>query len=426
MATFTGTSGNDTITGAFVSAGVLRDPARSFPSAAADSLEGGAGNDFLDAGAGNDTLNGGIGNDTLVGGDGNDVLDGGTSASEARDRLLGGLGRDTLHGGGSDTLDGGRGDDLLLWTNGDSVQNVLKGGPGIDTLRIIDALAQLGGFSKASTGIEILDASGNPLNGSAASNLFDLTGVTVLNIPSVHGNDGNDSITGGTASESLFGGSGNDLLVGAEGNDLLDGAEGNDTLIGGLGSDSLTGGVGNDQMAGGAGNDTYTIGAGDSVTELADEGTDVVLSPVTLTLGANVENLTLTEAAAVNGTGNELANRLTGSASDNELRGLGGNDTLVGGGGNDLLIGGTGADLFVFQNSTGNDKIIDFTDINGASDDRIRIAGYGAALDAFADLNISFAGGNATIDLSADVPGAGVITLQGIAGGLDASDFVFA
>lgn len=426
MATFIGSSGSDTITGGFVSAGVTRTPPRSFPGAAADSIEGGGGNDSIDAGDGNDTLNGGAGNDTLVGGGGNDVLDGGANAGEARDRLSGGLGSDTLHGAGNDDLDGGRGADLLLWTNGGSEQNVLKGGTGIDTLKIVNALAELGGFSLASTGVEIIDGGGNPLNGTAGSNVFDFTGVSVVNIPSFHGNDGSDSITGNAANESLFGGSGNDMLVGAEGDDRLDGADGNDSLIGGIGNDSLVGGVGNDLMVGGAGNDTYTIGVGDTVNELAGEGTDLVLSAVTVGLGINLENLTLTDAAAVNGTGNELANRLTGNAGNNQLSGLDGSDTLIGGAGNDLLVGGVGADLFVFQGTAGNDTITDFIDTGGAEDDRIRIAGYGAALDSFADLNISFAGGNATIDLSADVPGAGVITLFGISGGLDAADFVFA
>ena len=52
MAIFTGTAADETITPLFVSATVTRVPAGSFPSAAADSLDGGGGNDTLDGGAG--------------------------------------------------------------------------------------------------------------------------------------------------------------------------------------------------------------------------------------------------------------------------------------------------------------------------------------------------------------------------------------
>jgi Ca2+-binding RTX toxin-like protein len=60
---------------------------------------------------------------------------------------------------------------------------------------------------------------------------------------------------------------------------------------------------------------------------------------LTYTLGANVENLTLTGNAAINGTGNALDNVLTGNS---------GNNTLTGGAGNDTLIGGAGTDTAVF------------------------------------------------------------------------------
>ena len=58
-------------------------------------------------------------------------------------------------------------------------------------------------------------------------------------------------------------------------------------------------------MIGGLGNDTYVVdNVGDVVTEALNEGTDTVQSSVSFALGANVENLTLTGSANINGTGN--------------------------------------------------------------------------------------------------------------------------
>src|SRR5204863_491020 len=108
------------------------------------------------------------------------------------------------------------------------------------------------------------------------------------------------------------------------------------TITGNSGDNTLDGGAGADVLAGGLGNDTYIVdNAGDVVTENAAEGTDTVQSSVSFTLGANVENLTLTGAAAINGTGNTVANTITGNSGDNILDGGAGADTLAGGLGND-------------------------------------------------------------------------------------------
>jgi Ca2+-binding RTX toxin-like protein len=63
-------------------------------------------------------------------------------------------------------------------------------------------------------------------------------------------------------------------------------------------------------------------------------------------LGANVENLTLTGTAAIDGTGNSLDNLLTGNAAANTLWGGDGNDTLDGKAGNDTMTGGLGNDIY--------------------------------------------------------------------------------
>jgi Ca2+-binding RTX toxin-like protein len=102
-------------------------------------------------------------------------------------------------------------------------------------------------------------------------------------------------------------------------------------------------------LEGGTGDDTYIVYDGtDQVIEKLAEGTDLVRSSFSYTLGDNVENLTLTGASALNGTGNALANVITGNSAANVITGGGGNDTVVGGGGGDTLTGGAGADLFKF------------------------------------------------------------------------------
>ncbi|MEI9904581.1 MAG: hypothetical protein WDN06_11860 [Asticcacaulis sp.] len=77
------------------------------------------------------------------------------------------------------------------------------------------------------------------------------------------------------------------------------------------------------------------------VTEAANAGTDKVIASVNYTLTANVENLTLTDAA-VNGTGNALGNIIVGDAGNNVLDGKGGNDSLNGGTGADRMLGRSG------------------------------------------------------------------------------------
>ena len=107
----------------------------------------------------------------------------------------------------------------------------------------------------------------------------------------------------------------------------------------------LDGGAGADALIGGAGDDTYVIdNAGDYVIEDISAGTDTVMASISYMLTANVENLTLTGATAINGFGNSLNNWMIGNTGNNYLDGGAGNDSLVGGAGNDTLSGGAGND----------------------------------------------------------------------------------
>ncbi|MBD1910902.1 MULTISPECIES: calcium-binding protein [unclassified Leptolyngbya] len=148
-------------------------------------------------------------------------------------------------------------------------------------------------------------------------------------------------------------------LVGSEQDDQMYGLGGEDILYGLGGNDLLDGGSGIDTMYGGAGNDTYVVTGGslfiDSVVEQNGAGNDTVHSYVSYTLGNYVENLELQSLISLpgqpavnnnlNGTGNNLQNRITGNIGNNVLQGLGGADTLLGGSGSDTLYGGSEADL---------------------------------------------------------------------------------
>jgi len=151
---------------------------------------------------------------------------------------------------------------------------------------------------------------------------------------------------------------------------------GNNILTGNAGNDTLNGGAGIDTLIGGLGDDIYVVDSTtDTITENSGEGTDIIQSSVTfdLTVFPNIENLTLTGTAVINGTGNAGDNSLTGNSGNNTLTGNAGNDLLNGGTGNDLLNGGAGADTltggigsdtFVFQFGqspvSGADRITDF------------------------------------------------------------------
>lgn len=137
----------------------------------------------------------------------------------------------------------------------------------------------------------------------------------------------NVAIAFGASIENAIGGSGNDLIFGNAGNNLLDGGAGADTLYGGLGNDTY-----------------YVDNASDVVSEKKGGGIDTIITEVSFTLGKDLENLTLSGTANLNGTGNKSANILLGNVGNNMLSGLAGSDSLFGEGGDDALSGGSGND----------------------------------------------------------------------------------
>jgi hypothetical protein len=384
----------------------------------ANQLTGNAGNNRLDGGLGADTMTGGLGDDTYVidnagdavlelDGQGRDTVESsisytlgvavenltltGSSNLEATgneldnlitgnagaNRLLGLLGNDTLDGGlGADTMAGGLGNDVYFVDNlGDVISESVD--EGTDTVQSNVNWTLGANFENLLlTGSANLNGTGNELDNSLT------------------GNDGNNILNGGMGADVMTGGAGNDtyyvdnagdvvteaasqgvdsvyaslswaLSVNVENLTLLGtgnfNATGNElanSLVGNSGANILDGGLGADTLAGGAGNDTYIVdNAGDIVIEGANGNADTVLSSVTYTLTDNVENLSLSGTAVIDGTGNELDNILTGNSAANVLSGQGGVDQIYAGAGNDTLVFGESVEIAKADGGTGNDTL---------------------------------------------------------------------
>ncbi|MEI6643950.1 MAG: calcium-binding protein [Novosphingobium sp.] len=407
----TGTAGVDTLTGDGRDDQILGLGSN-------DTLNGMGGNDLLDGGTGNDTMVGGLGDDLYVvdaagdvvteqAGQGTDTVEttlasytlgsnvenltftnGGAhsgTGNTLNNVLIGNTGNDSLNGGtGADRMVGGQGNDTYTVDNaGDTTIEAV--GEGTDTVSSSISWTLAANVENLTlTGTAALSGTGN-----ADANVLTGNGANSVLI----GLGGNDTINGAAGSDTMVGGQGNDTYfvenagdvvteLAGEGTDLvntsiswtlsanvenltlsgtaavngtgngdanvLTGNSGNNVLTGLGGNDTLNGGAGVDTMVGGLGDDSYVVdNVGDVVTELAAQGTDLVTSAVTYTLSANVENLTLSGSAVINGTGNGDANVLVGNSANNVLTGLGGNDTLNGGSGNDTMVGGLGDDTYV-------------------------------------------------------------------------------
>lgn len=214
------------------------------------------------------------------------------------------------------------GSPLPAWLNCDPATGTLSGNPSGLT-----ATTQLSIVVSASDGQFTTAAPALTLN-ILAGGTFKLTALS-------------DKYTGTIADEKIYGFGGNDWIDAGAGNDYLDG------------------GIGADTMIGGTGNDTYVIdNAFDTVAELANEGTDTILTSINLSqLPAHVENLTLTGNAAYSLTGNDLNNQLTGNSAANRIDGGLGADRMIGGGGNDTYSVDNAGDIVVEASLGGLDSI---------------------------------------------------------------------
>ncbi|MHC1758517.1 MAG: calcium-binding protein [Negativicutes bacterium] len=360
-----------------------------------DFLDGGNGDDHLHGLSDNDTLLGGAGYDNLFGEDGDDIFDGGADF----DRLSGGEGNDTyLFGIGS-------GNDYVI--NADShwndTEDVVRVGGGLTQESFEYLNVEVGGtydsvvMKNKETGDTLTVcnwflAEGNKIDKIIFSDGSELTAAQLSELvifkgtesdeyisgldnhnDKIYGYGGNDNLFGNDGNDQIFGGTGNDKIMGQNGNDTLYGDEDDDVIEGneGSGNDSLDGGLGADSMIGGQGDDLYTIDdAGDIVVESENEGLDEVKSSISYTLGANIENLTLTGTANIDGVGNELDNTITGSSGINTLSGAAGNDTYVVDNTGDVIMENAGEGIDTVKSSVSNTI--------GANMENLILTGYSA------------------------------------------------
>jgi len=472
-------SGNDTVLSSvsFSLASLPNVENLTLNGAAAISGTGNFGNNVITGNNGNNTLQGGGGLDTLIGGAGNDtyIVDTTTNtiiedAAAGTDTVLSSvtftldanLENLTLTGAAAINGTGNIANNVITGNNGD---NILNGGGGLDTLiggagndtYIVDNTSEVVSEATAS-GTDTVLSNATFTLGANVENLT-LTGSAAL---SGTGNTANNLITGNSGANILDGGAGIDTLIGGLGDDIYivdsttdtineDIAAGTDTIqssvtfslaalanvenltlsgaaaINGTGNsannvisgnsanNSLDGAGGNDTLIGGAGNDTYSVDSiTDVVSEAAGSGTDTVLSSVTFTLGANVENLTLTGSAALSGSGNNGNNVITGNSANNTLDGAAGNDTLIGGLGDDVYIVDSTIETVTEEIAAGIDTIQSgVTYTLGANIENLTLTGF-TSINGTGNADNNLIIGNGSVNILTGA--AGNDTLDGGAG----------
>ncbi|ESQ90207.1 hypothetical protein ABAC460_10680 [Asticcacaulis sp. AC460] len=361
-----------------------------------NSIKGNSENNILDGRGGRDYLEGGAGNDTYIV----------EFRASNPDRIVetANKGIDTVMTAGTFSLpahvenltltsigdDNGTGNDLGNLLIGNAGVNILTGGLGDDTYVLMGGNDTV--VEKLLEGLDTVETDATYTLGNHVENLtltgdgnVNGTGNLVANV--LTGNAGVNTLTGGRGNDTYYIQNATDRVVElhTEGTDTIfssvsyslfgraietfimtgtadltvTGNSLNNSLTGNDGNNSFDGGTGADRMAGGLGNDTYYVDhVQDNVAELHLQGNDTVFSSVTYSLfGRAVETLILTGDGNLNGTGNSLANTITGTAGNNSLDGGAGADVLKGGLGDDTYYVDHAQDNVVEQHGQGTDTV---------------------------------------------------------------------
>lgn len=411
---------------------------QGYGTANPDWISGNDATNLLQGFGGNDQLYGMGGSDDISGGDGDDTLDGGAGA----DAMNGGAGDDVFYVDHlsdliTESADGGS--DVVIA----SIDHQLA--TNVENLVLDEAApAALNGWGNEVANILWGNSSDNQINGSSGNDmLLGKAGADTLN-----GGADNDTLIGDIGDDWLLGEGGIDSMVGGDGHDLyavdssadvivetnpdysggndtvyasanyvlpqnveflvldgdgaldawsnadggdITGNDGNNHLYGNDWMDVLDGGAGADTLSGGLEDDIYVLSDGlDTIIEEADAGHDVIwtYTNAAIYMPTHVEDVVHKSAwpgSAMNVTGNDLANTMTGSsntsdrirggAGNDTIRGYNGNDSMWGGAGDDLLRGDTGNDSYYFNRGDGHDRISDSQAISTANTDKLFFEG---------------------------------------------------
>ncbi len=406
-------------------------------TANADYMIGSSGNDSIVGGGGYDVLLGGGGNDTLAG----EYLDGGAG----NDRLVyTGNAEDwgVMRGSaGDDTIVGHNGTDLYYYRTGDGNDRIEDAAAGDNDTLILESHSTYGAIRPQDVrGVVV----GNDLrleflrNGVVFGSVLlvgQLTGGGIENINFSDGTVwsrlelsrfGNSVFSGSEFGDVIYGDNdfdpiasisstigGNDTISAGDGNDTVYGGAGNDVISGGDGDDIVYGGTGDDVVSGDQGGDLLVGGDGNDGL-FGGAGFDVVLG------GAGNDFISGEYADGGEGNDTLFAEYEFGSAI---LRGGAGDDSLSG----TAFDGAIGVTVYKYAAGDGNDTISDIGDF-GNSYDELHLENIGRSSVRLtvvgADLRIDILAGDGTVASSILIVGqAQALGDDGAGNGIEAIVF---
>ncbi len=297
-------------------------------------------NTYINAGRGDDRVTGGLGNDFLVGGAGNDTLNGG----QGDDTFLGGAGNDII----SDTSAGT--DDLAIFNVSTDGSDQINLGRGQDTVNV----AAAAGTTQVRLTFTSAEVGNN--NANDAGGLANQDGGLAVRLQA---EDGAGALTGMTS------------RVDDEGITFV----------------ATTSGL--------------TFDVRDLVSGVARGDQFQVVQLGTFS-GETIDRSAETRSTYINaGNGKDI---VLGGAANDFLVGGTGDDRLNGNGGIDSHIGGAGADRFVFTDTPGDDRVLDF--VSGT--DKLDLSAFGIDFD---DITITASGGGTLVAVDADGNGGTDFTI---------------